>query len=245
MEACDWSAFNSRQWTSHLDGILPCLSSSSSSDPMSHILHHPATVIAFPLSNSPTHSALIPARTSQSICLTRSTPSCSRRRGAPCHKNQDEFTSTAKVSNVVSYCRERGALRRTSDEDPWVLQSTKKWNKSPRINVGAPEEDFILNRGMLIELLSRLSTRVHSKRCVFHFIFVFRSAHINLHRPLLHLPITHERLLAVTIPANHSSDTRRGLREMGNGKRRRFLPGRKRSGLERRRGVSGYEYWGV
>jgi len=36
---------------------------------------------------------------------------------------------------------------------------------------------------------SMSSTLVLNNRSVFHFIFVFRSTHLNLHRPLLHLPI--------------------------------------------------------
>jgi len=51
--------------------------------PHAHILHFPATATAFPVSHSPTHSTFILARTSQSICVTRSTPSHSRQRGAP------------------------------------------------------------------------------------------------------------------------------------------------------------------
>jgi len=47
---------------------------------MPNILHLLAIVTAFPLSHSPTHSAFIPARTSQLICVTRSTPSRSRQR---------------------------------------------------------------------------------------------------------------------------------------------------------------------
>jgi len=72
---------------------------------------------------------------------------------------------------------------------------------------------------------SMSSTLVLNKRSVFHFIFVFRSAHLNLHRPLLHLPIAQEHLPDVTIPANCSSDARRGLREGGNRKRKRISLG--------------------
>ena len=140
-------ASNSRQWTLLSDSVLLCLSSSSSSDPMPHILHIPATVSEFSLLHSSTHSAMsafIPARTSQSICVTRSTSS--RSRITPLvRKNQGKFISIAKVSNAVDYFRGQEALRPTSDEGSRVLQSTKKIEnkpKIPRTNVGALEEDL-------------------------------------------------------------------------------------------------------
>ena len=72
---------------------------------------------------------------------------------------------------------------------------------------------------------SMSSTLVLNERSVFHFIFIFRSTHLNLHRPLLHLPIAQEHLPDITIPANRSSDACRDLREGGNWKRKRISLG--------------------
>ena len=122
MEACYWSAASTREdvqleavdftfgWYFTIPLVLvelPVVLVFIS--PMPNILHLLAIVTAFPLSHSPTHSAFIPARTSQLICVTRSTPSCSRQRSLRLEcsvplvcKNQNKYTPQQRFQILLA-----------------------------------------------------------------------------------------------------------------------------------------------